>query len=112
MGHGPVDQEENDKPLGGAMERPTASPVAGTSSTTPDVPGEEDRIDEEILDELFVIMGDGGSEGLVNAFDLFLSATPTRFEADLAQGRFADAAQGVHSLRGSAGAFGARRRAG
>ena len=75
-------------------------------------PAPDDRVDEEILHELFVIMGDGGSEGLVKACDLFLTGVPSRLdqvEAALAEGRFEDAAQGAHGLRGSAGAFGARR---
>lgn len=75
-------------------------------------PGPEDRVDEEILDELFLIMGDSGSEGLVKACDLFLSGVPSRLaevQAAVADARFQDAAQGAHSLRGSAGAFGARR---
>ncbi|HEX2046968.1 MAG TPA: Hpt domain-containing protein [Acidimicrobiales bacterium] len=74
--------------------------------------GAEDRVDEGILDELFLVMGDGGSEGLVKACDLFLSGVPTRFadiRSALAEGRFEDAAHGAHSMRGSAGAFGARR---
>ncbi len=94
------------------MDRPTASPVVDTRTTALRPPQEEDRVDEEILDELFLIMGDGGSDGLAKACDLFLAGTPRRFAdiaAALAEGRFADAAQGAHSLRGSAGAFGARR---
>lgn len=88
------------------MERPKASPVMDAGS------GADDRVDEDILDELFAVMGDGGFEGLVKACDLFLSGVPTRFadiRSALAEGRFEDAAQGAHSMRGSAGAFGARR---
>ncbi len=73
---------------------------------------EDDRIDEEILDELFLIMGDGDASGLLTACELFLNGMPDRFadiETALAEGRFEDAAQSAHSLRGSAGAFGARR---
>jgi len=83
------------------MERPAASHVV-----------EDDRIDEEILDELFLIMGDGDAGGLLTACSLFLNGMPDRFvdiETALAEGRFEDAAQRAHSLRGSAGAFGARR---
>ena len=72
----------------------------------------EERIDEEILDELFDVMGDGGADGLVKACEMFLAGVPARFadiDAALAEGRLDDAAQGAHSLRGSAGAFGARR---
>jgi HPt (histidine-containing phosphotransfer) domain-containing protein len=85
------------------MERPDASPVVDAA---------DDRFDEEILDELFEVMGDSGSVGLVKACELFLAGVPTRFaeiEAALAEGRLEDAAQGAHSMRGSAGAFGARR---
>ncbi len=85
------------------MERPNASPVMDAAS---------DPVDEEILDELFEVMGDGSSEGLVKACGLFLAGVPTRFaeiRAALAQGRLEDAAQAAHSVRGSAGAFGARR---
>lgn len=89
------------------MERPNASPVMDGGRSAPD-----DRVDEEILDELFAVMGDGGSEGLVKACDLFLAGVPTRLSdlrTALAEGRFEDVARGAHSLRGSAGAFGARR---
>ena len=83
------------------MERPGVIPVV-----------DDDRIDEEILDELFLIMGDGDAGGLLTACELFLNGMPDRFvdiETALAEGRFEDAAQSAHSLRGSAGAFGARR---
>ena len=93
------------------MERLDASPVMGTSSASPPA-GADDRVDEEILDELFVVMGDGGADGLLKACDLFLAGVPSRLadvRAALAEGRLEDAAQGAHSLRGSAGTFGARR---
>ena len=96
------------------MERPNASPVMDGGSSTPSS-APDDRVDEEILDELFLVMGNGGSDGLVKACDLFLAGVPTRFSgmrAALDEGRFDDAAQGAHSLRGSAGAFGARRLSG
>jgi HPt (histidine-containing phosphotransfer) domain-containing protein len=96
------------------MDRPNASPVVDAGSAAPS-PGPDDRVDEEILDELFLVMGDSGSDGLVKACELFLAGGPTRFSgirAALAEGRFDDAAQGAHSLRGSAGAFGARRLSG
>lgn len=96
------------------MARLNASPVMDAGNSTPS-PGPDDRVDEEILDELFVIMGGGGSEGLVRACDLFLTGVPARFteiQGALAEGRLEDAAQGAHSLRGSVGAFGARRLSG
>ena len=92
------------------MDRPNAAPVVDAGNPPP--PGPDDRVDEAILDELFLIMGDGGSDGLVKACDLFLSGVPSRLtdlQAAVADARFQDAAQGAHSLRGSAGAFGARR---
>ncbi len=82
----------------------------GTGRVPP--PDTEERIDEGILDELFDVMGDGGADGLVKACEMFLAGVPARFAdigAALAEGRLDDAAQGAHSLRGSAGAFGARR---
>ncbi len=84
----------------GAMDAPSGPPA------------DEGRVDEGILDELFEVMGDGGADGLIKACDLFLTGVPGRFaeiDAGLAEGRFADAAQAAHSLRGSSGAFGARR---
>jgi pentatricopeptide repeat protein len=57
-------------------------------------------------------MGADGGEGLVMAYDLFLTGVPSRFaqmEAALAESRFEDAARAAHTLRGSAGSFGARR---
>ena len=99
-------------PSGVAGPSGPPSGVAGPSGPPSGVAGPDDRVDEEILDELFAVMGDGGSEGLVKACDLFLTGVPTRFSdirAALDDGRFDDVAQGAHSLRGSAGAFGARR---
>jgi HPt (histidine-containing phosphotransfer) domain-containing protein len=49
---------------------------------------------------------------LLRACELFRSGVPQRLQdidAALQQGRFDDAARASHSLRGSAGAFGARR---
>ena len=72
----------------------------------------EDIIDEEILSELLTIVGEAEPEGLTKAFDLFLTGVPARLDAvetALAEGRLEAAAQSAHSLRGSAGAFGARR---
>ena len=93
------------------MDRPNATPVVDAGSAVPP-PGPDDRVDEAILDELFLIMGDAGSDGLVKDCDLFLTGVPSRLtdlQAAVADARFQDAAQGAHSLRGSAGAFGARR---
>ena len=73
---------------------------------------EAGRVEEEILGELFELMGADGGKGLVTAFDLFLTGVPARFaqmDAALAEGRFDEAARAAHTLRGSAGCFGARR---
>lgn len=73
--------------------------------------GAEEPIDEAILAELLDVMGDGVADGIQHAFDLFLDGVPVRLaamEAALAGGRFDDARRAAHSLRGSAGAFGAR----
>jgi two-component system, sensor histidine kinase and response regulator len=72
----------------------------------------DDVIDEEILSELLTIVGEAEPEGLTKAFELFLTGVPARLDAvetALAEGRLEAAAQSAHSLRGSAGAFGARR---
>ncbi len=69
-------------------------------------------IDEEILSELFVLLDDGTPDGLITACDLFLVGVPTAL-ADvrraLSESRFADAGKMAHTLRGTAGAFGANR---
>lgn len=82
--------------------------------------GPEDRtvaatdgpVDEEILAELFMVMDDGVPEGLTGVCDLFLTGVPARLadiEAALADERIDDAGKAAHSLKGTAGAFGARR---
>ena len=71
-----------------------------------------DIVDEEILDELMDLLGEAVPAGLAEAFDLFLTSVPVRLAAvehALAEGRLDAATQTAHSLRGSAGAFGARR---
>ena len=72
----------------------------------------EDHVDEEILGEVLMLMEDESADGMFKACDLFRSGVPERFldiDAALAEGRFEAAARASHSLRGSAGAFGARR---
>jgi HPt (histidine-containing phosphotransfer) domain-containing protein len=69
-------------------------------------------VDEEILTELFMVMDDSGPEDLIRVCDLFLTGVPARLSdigAALAEGRMDDAAKAAHSLKGTAGAFGARR---
>jgi HPt (histidine-containing phosphotransfer) domain-containing protein len=76
------------------------------------VADEDDHVDEEILAEILMLLEDDASEGLMKACDLFRSGVPARLvevDAALADGHFDDAARASHSLRGSAGAFGARR---
>ncbi len=71
-----------------------------------------DHVDEELLDEVLTLLDDEEPDGLLRACDLFRAAIPERMRdigAALHQGRFDDAARASHSLRGSAGAFGARR---
>ena len=71
-----------------------------------------DPIDEEILAELLDVVGGDVPDGVTRAFELFLTSVPSRLEeieVALAGNRFEDAARAAHSLRGSAGAFGARR---
>jgi len=76
----------------------------------PDVP--EPDVDEEILSELFVLLDDGTPDGLIKACDMFLVGVPTAL-ADvrraLSESRVADAGKMAHTLRGTAGAFGATR---
>jgi HPt (histidine-containing phosphotransfer) domain-containing protein len=75
-------------------------------------PADEDTLDEVILGELFETMGADGGQGLVTAYDLFLTGVPARLaqmDAALAEGCFDDAARAAHTLKGSAGSFGARR---
>lgn len=70
------------------------------------------RVDEEQLDEVLMVLEGESTEGLLRACDLFRSGVPDRFrdiDAALAEGRYDDVARASHSLRGSAGAFGARR---
>ena len=73
---------------------------------------ETGRVDDEILGELFELMAEGGGDGLVTAYEMFLAGVPARLadiDTAVAEGRFDDAARGAHTLRGSAGSFGARR---
>ena len=73
---------------------------------------DEGRVDEEILSEVLTLLGDGNADRLIHACDLFLTGVPARLadaEAALAEGRPGDVARVAHSLRGTAGTFGARR---
>ena len=69
-------------------------------------------VDEEILAELFMVMEDGSLDGLLTICDLFITGVPARLseiEAALQEGRLDDAGNAAHSLKGTGGAFGARR---
>lgn len=71
----------------------------------------EDNVDDELLSELFTVLGDASPDGLIRACDLFLTGVPARLadaEDAVAEARLDDAGRLAHSLRGSAGAFGAR----
>ena len=72
----------------------------------------EDHVDEEILGEVLMLLEDESPEWMSQACDLFRSGVADRFvdiDSALAGGHFEEAARASHSLRGSAGAFGARR---
>ena len=76
----------------------------------PDV--DEPDVDEEILSELFVLLDDGTPDGLVKACDMFLVGVPTALadvRCALSESRVADVGKMAHTLRGTAGAFGATR---
>jgi HPt (histidine-containing phosphotransfer) domain-containing protein len=76
---------------------------------------EIERVDEDQLGEVLMVLDDESPDGLLRVFDLFRAGVPDRFrdiEAALADGRYEDAARASHSLRGSAGAFGAKRLSG
>ena len=69
-------------------------------------------VDEEILAELFMVMDDGPSEDLMSICDLFLTGVPARLSdigSALGEDRIYDASKAAHSLKGTGGAFGARR---
>jgi HPt (histidine-containing phosphotransfer) domain-containing protein len=74
--------------------------------------GDGDRVDEEILSELFMVFEDGFADGLVDVCDTFRRSVPARLaeiDAALVEGRFGEASRAAHNLRGSTGTFGARR---
>ena len=74
--------------------------------------GDGDRVDEEILSELFMVFEDRFADGLVDVCDTFRTSVPARLaeiDAALVEGRFGEASRAAHNLRGSTGTFGARR---
>ena len=73
---------------------------------------EDEHVDEEMLADVLMLMEDEAADGILRACDLFRSSVPDRLdEIDdaISGGRFVDAGRASHSLRGSAGAFGAKR---
>jgi HPt (histidine-containing phosphotransfer) domain-containing protein len=76
---------------------------------------EDDHVDEDMLAEVLAMLEDSQADGILRACDLFRSSVPDRLDdigSAIREGRFHAAAQGSHSLRGSAGAFGAKRLSG
>jgi HPt (histidine-containing phosphotransfer) domain-containing protein len=72
----------------------------------------DDHVDEELLAEVLEMAEDEAGEGILKACEIFRSSVPERLDdiaSALADGRLDDAARTSHSLRGSAGAFGAKR---
>lgn len=93
------------------MEEDSAS-LAPDGAGPVDVPDQNDHVDENQLAEVLMLLDDESPDGLLRACDLFRSSIPVRFgeiDAALSEDRYDDAARASHSLRGSAGAFGARR---
>ncbi|MEA2687130.1 MAG: Hpt domain [Actinomycetota bacterium] len=73
---------------------------------------DEPHVDEEILSELFDLLDDGTPDGLSRVCDLFLvgvSKALADVRLALAESRLPDAGRVAHTLRGTAGAFGAAR---
>jgi HPt (histidine-containing phosphotransfer) domain-containing protein len=75
------------------------------------VPG-DDHVDEGILSEVLQLLDDEAPDALLKACELFRQGAADRIaeiDAGLADGRPEAVTRAAHSLRGSAGAFGARR---
>lgn len=93
------------------MEPRRTTVVAADGQLGPPFP-KDDHVDEEMLAEVLMLLEDEAPEAMLKACSLFLSGVPDRLveiDAALVEGDFEKAAQASHSLRGSAGAFGARR---
>lgn len=94
------------------MEQQTAAVATEADGLLASAPTVADHVDEEILGEILMVLEEAAPDGLMKACDLFRSGVAERFvhiDAALAEGRFEGAALASHSLRGSAGTFGARR---
>jgi len=88
-------------------ERAATVGVAAASSSEVD----DRNVDDGILSEVLSMLDDD-SDGLMEACGLFLTGIPNSLvdiEGALADGRLADAGMVAHRLRGTTGAFGARR---
>lgn len=73
---------------------------------------DDDHVDEGMLGDLLARMEVDATGGILHACDLFRSSVAERLQeigAALHERRLEDAARTSHSLRGSAGAFGAQR---
>ena len=94
------------------MEEHCAAAVADDGDGVVATPEAGDHADEDLLAEVLMLLHYESPEGLTKACDLFRAGVPERLaeiDTALAEGRFDDTARSSHSLRGSAGAFGARR---
>lgn len=93
------------------MDSQEIDPAADQTGETVDV-ADAEVVDEEILLELFTMLDDGSPDGLISACNMFLVGVPdslAELEGALASGRLDEAGRTAHRLRGTAGAFGARR---
>ena len=82
------------------------------SSPKPTEGTDSEHVDEQVLADLFTLMTEESPEGLVQVLRVFEAGVPTRLddaEKALAEGRVDDVRRAAHNLRGTAGAFGARR---
>jgi HPt (histidine-containing phosphotransfer) domain-containing protein len=71
-----------------------------------------EHVDEEMLADVLMLMEDEAADGILRACDIFRASVPDRLDdigAAITDERFVDAGRASHSLRGSAGAFGAKR---
>jgi len=83
----------------------------GNGALDPILP-EGDHVDEEMLGEILMLLEDEAPDVLLRTCDLFRKGVRdhiAEIEAALAEGRIDLVARAAHSIRGSAGTFGARR---
>ncbi len=90
----------------GSAGSPAAPPGAG-AGTSPDLP---ERVDEELLGELLeLLQGGPDAPPILAVFIAESSNRLDRIRTSIDSGDLADAGRAAHSLKGAAGAFGARR---